>query len=487
MPESNDAVLKRVPPEWHAEFCRFLETGEAGPEFLAYLDEHQECQEAVDKAMADQAGALAALGSQLGQVFERQAAPSRPAPRQATAPAAHGSRIFSVVAGLAAAGLAVLCVYLWGAERAAVEREAALRLNFRSSVQTARVADARDVLRDLPDLLKDSNPEVAMASAELLAASPGAVEKGLLALDERVRKETDPDRRQALARVQRQLFPVALVLAPTAAPPVGRVPEPLQKAVEERIRLAKNDLMSQDARTRLEAIRMLGEAASAAKDAVPLLVEVFKQAKDRGLKAEVVKAVWRIDPEAAKKNGDFTFTLDKGTALLDEGTASATKLRYVPYLEKPGEERLIAAFHLGALGPKGAGAVPALVSAYKSEDDPVVLRALADALWAIDPEQAKELKLYDPAAGKATLACMKQANKRTVDTALFELKQEVGDPELRVMAAEALSEVGPAAKESYPFVFERYRGENHSDVRQALRNALGAIDPERAAKDGMRQ
>ena len=34
-----ETALAKVAPRWHKDFLKFIETGEAQPEFLAYLDE----------------------------------------------------------------------------------------------------------------------------------------------------------------------------------------------------------------------------------------------------------------------------------------------------------------------------------------------------------------------------------------------------------------------------------------------------------------
>ena len=43
-----------VAQEWQESFLRFIETGEAKPEFLAFLDENEDCQKAVEQAFAMQ-------------------------------------------------------------------------------------------------------------------------------------------------------------------------------------------------------------------------------------------------------------------------------------------------------------------------------------------------------------------------------------------------------------------------------------------------
>lgn len=51
-------LLHSLDPTWHSAFLHFVETGEASPEFLAYLDHDESCQRAVDAAFGAQAEAF---------------------------------------------------------------------------------------------------------------------------------------------------------------------------------------------------------------------------------------------------------------------------------------------------------------------------------------------------------------------------------------------------------------------------------------------
>lgn len=53
-----ESLLERVPARYRAEFSRFLDSGEASPEFLAFLDSDSDCQKLVDLAMTQQASEL---------------------------------------------------------------------------------------------------------------------------------------------------------------------------------------------------------------------------------------------------------------------------------------------------------------------------------------------------------------------------------------------------------------------------------------------
>jgi hypothetical protein len=50
--------LRLVFPEFHQEFIEFVETGDAGKEFLAYMDSDAQCQEAVEMAFTEETESL---------------------------------------------------------------------------------------------------------------------------------------------------------------------------------------------------------------------------------------------------------------------------------------------------------------------------------------------------------------------------------------------------------------------------------------------
>jgi hypothetical protein len=60
-----DQLLQNVDRKWHGEFLRFVETGEAGDEFLQYLDSDKGGQQAVEIAFNAQAAAFEGLAGEL--------------------------------------------------------------------------------------------------------------------------------------------------------------------------------------------------------------------------------------------------------------------------------------------------------------------------------------------------------------------------------------------------------------------------------------
>ncbi|HEX7678857.1 MAG TPA: hypothetical protein VF713_12080 [Thermoanaerobaculia bacterium] len=58
---SDEDALKLVPEKWREDFKRFLQTGNASPEFLDYLDNDQHGQQAVEIALKAESSAFETL------------------------------------------------------------------------------------------------------------------------------------------------------------------------------------------------------------------------------------------------------------------------------------------------------------------------------------------------------------------------------------------------------------------------------------------
>src|SRR5258708_9483405 len=58
-------LLKNVDNKWHGDFLRFVETGEAGEQFLDYLNHDESGQQAVEMAFNAQAQAFQGLAEEL--------------------------------------------------------------------------------------------------------------------------------------------------------------------------------------------------------------------------------------------------------------------------------------------------------------------------------------------------------------------------------------------------------------------------------------
>lgn len=60
-----ETVVEQIKPEWQNEFRRFVDSGDASDEFLAYLDSSEEGKKAVEQAFDAQADALTGLADSL--------------------------------------------------------------------------------------------------------------------------------------------------------------------------------------------------------------------------------------------------------------------------------------------------------------------------------------------------------------------------------------------------------------------------------------
>jgi hypothetical protein len=184
--------------------------------------------------------------------------------------------------------------------------------------------------------------------------------------------------------------------------------------------------------TRLFAIWTLGLIGAEAKAAVPVLESCLE---DKEVRVDAAFALWRIDrqtnvalrilPEAILRNGD-------------------------------------AAYELGMLGPAAMEVVPALINATAQSENNVRFSA-CDALWKIDPKQVAIIVgaltelLKDPRSGSYHLE----------------------------LAAQLLGKIGPAAGNALPALFPLLK-RPEIEVRTAAAKALKAIDPEAAAKAGVK-
>jgi len=64
-------LLASIRPEYHAAFLRFVDSGEAAPEFLSYLDRDADCQRAVEDALELETAGFRGLANELRADWER--------------------------------------------------------------------------------------------------------------------------------------------------------------------------------------------------------------------------------------------------------------------------------------------------------------------------------------------------------------------------------------------------------------------------------
>lgn len=87
-------LLEMVSPEWRHAFLRFVETGEAEEDFLSYLDQDTQCQEAVEAAFNRQAEGFEGMATEL----KRLSAVDKLEPEPAASVSALSNNIAAVVA-----------------------------------------------------------------------------------------------------------------------------------------------------------------------------------------------------------------------------------------------------------------------------------------------------------------------------------------------------------------------------------------------------
>lgn len=173
----------------------------------------------------------------------------------------------------------------------------------------------------------------------------------------------------------------------------------------------------------------LGTMGTAAKEAIPVLVQTARTDDDYGVRLSATCALAAIGPEAVSSLTDLLTAADV-------------------------QDRWPAAFALSKLGPSARDAVPALVC------------VLSDPDYRVRSQAAKTLGGVGPEARRAVAV----------------LSEALNDPEwpVRFDAAEALGKIGPDAKQAASGLRKALSDDNEF-VRQAadeaLRNILESGEP----------
>jgi HEAT repeat protein len=324
--------------------------------------------------------------------------------------------------------------------------------------------DLGAALRHLPD-------EVSVdAAAALVAYGPAAV----TALREGLRDKEPGVRLNAVVALGR-IGPPALAAVPDLAV--------LLQAPEVEIRLASS--------------RSLAQLGPAAKEAAPALQAVLGN-EDKVLRVLAAEALLRIDPAhpAAKatlqpllQDGDPRVRALAAAALIQGDPAQAKEL--LPVVVN-GRIDLEIAEALARLGPVGKPAVPAMRVALDALDNAGTIpqrQALVRALRAIGPDGAPALlaavkrtdPLYrrDPVILEAAraLAALAPRDAATVQ-GLADLVRDASErnPDVRVLAAEAVGRLGPDAAAAVPALRFALADEDVL-LRARAVEALGRLGP----------
>jgi HEAT repeat protein len=495
----NENILSRVELRWHEEFQRFVQTGDADPNFLKYLDENKACQNAVDEALAHSIEESVRPFAELGRVIAEKTAPAgRAQVPEDTKPARSWwsvtlararRRLLHLLPATCALVFLVTTVWLFSRQQRAIDRVAELEAERTGGVvvaangtpaapsPAAAIADARKTIKRVPAQLESKDEEMFRSAVGLLIDSNTLLARALPILQDRKKTETQEGIRAQIELALGQLEPRDE--GGTAAFTVDlkkEVPR-LWQAVRMGKRDAEMALLSDSATVyRWAAVLELRKLGAAAKDAVPTLLDLSKTDEDPTVREGAAKALAWIDPDAAARSG-------VGRDLLD---TSLLVLRKRQLKDPAVDKRLLAARELARMGPGAATAVPELRDAYQQEKDPSVRRQLAETLKAIDLTTAEQAGVWvSPAEKNAKLQSRQaQAYKVAVDAALFGLEDE--DPAVREDAARVFYLCGPVAKDSFPALLKAWQSESNDRVRPALEAALKKVDAEAAEKAGMR-
>jgi HEAT repeat protein len=236
-----------------------------------------------------------------------------------------------------------------------------------------------------------------------------------------------------------------------------------------------------DARLLRERVaQCLYDWTAGGKLAIPALVQALKDedASVRGLVAAAVGEIGRTDPDVAREQPGVILAL---AAVLQDKNAQV---------------RQHTAQSLGEFGRAARPAIPALLNAIQ-DPDAFVRAFAAAALIDIEPETAsragafaflqKSMAGIDPAmcaAAMEAVAGMRREPLAVVPVLVVKLRQD-SDPAIRGEAALNLGKLGKLAQGAVPGLIAALK-DSDSKVRGIAAEALKQIDPEAAAKAGVK-
>lgn len=140
-------LLGNIAEEWWGEFERFVETGDADENFLAYLDDNEVAQEAVETAFNHQASKFAGLASELEKRRQEQDSVTE------SQIVVHASSTPTKVAAL-----------VEGALQAPSDQRAEVVANSTAALAASMPAEERIVIKQVAESLENSLAEVAEVS-----------------------------------------------------------------------------------------------------------------------------------------------------------------------------------------------------------------------------------------------------------------------------------------------------------------------------------
>jgi HEAT repeat protein len=267
----------------------------------------------------------------------------------------------------------------------------------------------KDEVTKLVKDLKDNNPSVRTKAARALEKLDPAAKDAIPVLIEALKEQQD------------------VTIPPIAARALARQGSAAVPALIEALEI-------KDGRVQAYAAKALKQIGPDAKQAAPALIEVVKKHKDptHVARLEAIAALGKIGP-AAK---------DAVPTLIE-----ATK-------EKPPTSpvRLVAVAALGQIGPDAKEAVPTLINLLGEEEN---------KSGPVRIEAAKALGLIGSAAGREASAAL---------VALVENKQ-LGPS--RIVAINALAQLGPEAKNAVPAL---KKAAEDTELKDAATKALEKLE-----------
>ena len=144
-PEYLRKLLTNIEPQWHAEFEHFVETGEANDAFLAYLDQNETAQMAVEGAFKQQAAKFEELAEALKQRHELTAQKSPVSAAASTTP----TKVATIIEG---------------ALQASSKQRAQVVAKSTAALAASMPADEAEVVKAVAESLESSIAEVAQVA-----------------------------------------------------------------------------------------------------------------------------------------------------------------------------------------------------------------------------------------------------------------------------------------------------------------------------------
>lgn len=210
----------------------------------------------------------------------------------------------------------------------------------------------------------------------------------------------------------------------------------------------------------------LGEIGSAAAPALPLVQELFERENNWSLRCALAVALCRID---AGQTNAF--------ACLTNGLAS----------HQPANDRWMAAFELGNIGPNAKAAVPLLLAALDGTNDmlfsqvPAALKKMGVPAETFLPRMKQQLRSENETTRVNAAARVLELNPADHEALLVLMDQIKRRALFRDFAIETLARAGPSTGEAVPVLRDVVQHGSKQE-REAAHRALRRIEAKPVAK-----